>query len=90
MSAQDSKTSGSKKSCNYFVEKIMEANPNQQQIPQVGHVSCSQVSAKEFAAKFSSKRECYTFLAVENDVYLPPYGKFPPSPRLTFLFLQTT
>ena len=51
----------------------MEANPAQQQIPQPGHVSCSQVSAKEFAAKFQSKRECYNFLAVECEVYLPPY-----------------
>ena len=41
-----------------------------------GHVSCQQVSAKAFAAKFKSKRECYTFLAGECEVYLPPYGKF--------------
>ena len=34
------------------------------------------MSAKEFAAKFKSKRECYTFLATECEVYLPPYGKF--------------
>ena len=33
------------------------------------------VSAKEFASKFKSKRECYNFLAVECEVYLPPYGK---------------
>ena len=38
----------------------------------------SQISAKEFAAKFKSKRECYTFLAVEGDIYLPPYGMYLP------------
>ena len=43
-------------------------NANQQQ-PNV------QVSAKEFAAKFKSKRECFNFLAGECEVYLPPYGK---------------
>ena len=36
----------------------------------------TKVSAKEFAAKFKSKRECYNFLAGECDVYLPPYGTF--------------
>ena len=34
------------------------------------------VSAKEFASKFKSKRECYQFLAVDGNVYLPPYGKY--------------
>ena len=33
------------------------------------------ISAKEFAAKFKSKRECYNFLAGDLNVYLPPYGK---------------
>ena len=33
------------------------------------------ISAKEFASKYQSKRECYNFLAVECEVYLPPYGK---------------
>ena len=46
------------------------------QIPQQQHVSLQQVSAKEFAAKFRSKRECYNFLAGECEVYLPPYGKY--------------
>ena len=32
-------------------------------------------TAKAFAAKFQSKRECYNFLAAECEVYLPPYGK---------------
>ena len=36
----------------------------------------SRVSAAEFAAKFSSKRECYNFLAIDCEIYLPPYGKF--------------
>ena len=40
-----------------------------------GQPANAQVSAKEFAAKFKSKRECYTFLANECEVYLPPYGK---------------
>ena len=31
------------------------------------------VSAKEFASKFQSKRECWNFLAVECEVFLPPY-----------------
>ena len=41
----------------------------------IGHVSNQQVSAKEFAAKFQSKRECYNFLAGDCECYLPPYGK---------------
>ena len=41
-----------------------------------GNPPNAQVSAKEFGAKFQSKRECYTFLANECEVYLPPYGKF--------------
>ena len=35
----------------------------------------AQISAKEFAAKFQSKRECYTFVALECDRYVPKYGK---------------
>ena len=53
----------------------MEANPLNQSQQQIGHVSLTQVSAKEFRAKFNSKRECYNFLAGECEVYLPPYGK---------------
>ena len=33
------------------------------------------ISAAEWAAKFPSKRETYKFLAVDCEVYLPPYGK---------------
>ena len=53
----------------------MESSNNNNPVIQTGHVSLTQVSAKEFNSKFSSKRECYNFLAVENNVYLPPYGK---------------
>ena len=50
-------------------------NPNNADGGQAQQAQIQQVSAKEFAAKFKSKRECYTFLAVEGDIYLPPYGK---------------
>ena len=54
-------------------------NINAGQIP--GAIpNMQRVSAKEFASKFKSKRECYNFLAVDCEVYLPPYGK---SPSLT-------
>ena len=33
------------------------------------------IPAAEVAAKYKSKRECYNFLAVDADVYLPAYGK---------------
>ena len=49
----------------------------------------TQISAKEFAAKFKSKRECYNFLAGELDVYLPPYGKYQARSVLILSFLQT-
>ena len=39
----------------------------------VGNPNLSQISAQEFAGKFKSKRECYNFLAVDCEVYLPPY-----------------
>ena len=32
------------------------------------------IPVAEFAAKYKSKRECYNFLAVDCDVYLPAYG----------------
>ena len=31
------------------------------------------ISAKEFEAKYKSKREIYTFLTVDAGAYLPPY-----------------
>ena len=53
----------------------MEQNAQQPHIPASGQATLTRVSSKEFAAKFQSKRECYNFLAVECEVYLPPYGK---------------
>ena len=35
------------------------------------------VPEKTYGSKFQSKREIYVFLAQENNVYLPPYGKYP-------------
>ena len=64
-------------------------NQNMQQIPGDGP-QIAQVSAKEFASKFRSKRECYTFLAQECEVYLPPYGKSTIPSSLTVRNFQTT
>ena len=50
----------------------------------------AQISAKEFAAKFQSKRECYHFLAYECGVYLPPYGKSRRSDSLILISFQRT
>ena len=47
-------------------------NANQAHGHQNGQVS---VSAAAFAAKYRSKRECFNFLAVDCNVYLPAYGK---------------
>ena len=55
----------------------MESNPVPFQQMNILETDLQQVSAKEFAAKFKSKRECYNFLAGECEVYLPPYGKCP-------------
>ena len=35
------------------------------------------ITAKEFAAKFRSKREVYNFLSVQLGAYLPAFGKWP-------------
>ena len=74
----------------------MDNNPLNQSQQQIGHVSLTRVSAKEFAAKFKSKHECYNFLAGECEVYLPPYGKSVSNPSyiwsvfsLIHLFSQT-
>ena len=40
------------------------------------------LSAKEFAAKFSTKRECFTFLTIDCKAYLPDYD------TLTIYFLK--
>ncbi len=53
----------------------------EQQQPDViiGNPQTQQISAKEFAAKYKSKREVYNFLSVDVGVYLPAYGKWPSS-----------
>ena len=33
------------------------------------------ITAKEFAAKYRSKREVYNFLSVQVGAYLPSYGE---------------
>ena len=33
------------------------------------------ITAKDFAAKYKSKREVYNFLSVDCGIYLPKYGK---------------
>ena len=33
------------------------------------------ITAKEFEAKYRSKREVYHFLSVDCGIYLPAYGK---------------
>ena len=40
------------------------------------------ISAKAFAAKYNSKRECFTFLTVDAGVYLPDYE------QITIYFLK--
>ena len=40
------------------------------------------ITAKEFAAKYRSKREVYNFLSVECGVYLPAYGEWRFNPFL--------
>ena len=47
-------------------------NNNMDHALPAGRVS---VSAAAFGAKYRSKRECFNFLAVECNVYLPAYGK---------------
>ena len=49
----------------------MENNANalaDQQLPQQ-----VRMSAKEFNAKFSTKRECFSFLTIDYKAYLPAY-----------------
>ena len=53
---------------------IIEQQMAQQQV--------TQVSSKEFAAKYRSKREIYNFLASDVGVYLPPYD------NITIYFLK--
>ena len=59
----------------------MDAQPRQnQQIQQAPQRV--EVSAKGFAAKYSSKREVYNFLAVDVGVYLPHFD------QITIYFLR--
>ena len=56
------------------------SNPSsnaQSQIPS-GSAQKVMIPAAEFASKYKSKRECYNFLAVDADVYLPAYVKCSP------------
>ena len=62
----------------------------QESQPQPRQPELTRISAKEFGAKFKSKRECYNFLAGDLDVYLPPYGKLRKMSCLTISFLQIT
>ena len=34
------------------------------------------ITAKDFAAKYKSKREVYNFLSVDCSIYLPKIGKY--------------
>ena len=34
------------------------------------------ITAKEFEAKYRSKREVYHFLSVDTGIYLPSYGEW--------------
>ena len=68
----------------------MEQHDQQPGAPRQQPVTLTRVSAKEFAAKFKSKRECYDFLAGECECYLPPYGKCQPLTQLNRHFQQTT
>ena len=44
------------------------------------------ITAKEFMAKYKSKREIYHFLAVDTGIYLPKYGMWLKSYFLTIWF----
>ena len=46
-------------------------NNNAAMVAQARH----KITAKEFMAKYKSKREVYHFLSVDVGVYLPNYGK---------------
>ena len=50
-------------------------NPGNAAQQQIGQQPTVQLSAKEFQAKYRSKREIYNFCAGECEYFLPPYGK---------------
>ena len=54
---------------------MVDMNPNELR-PRV------QMAAPEFAAKFKSKREIYTFLTIDANAYLPPIA------NVTIYFLK--
>ena len=56
-------------------------NQDMQQIPN-NVAQFSQISSKEFAAKYRSKREIYNFLACDVGIFLPPYD------NVTIYFLK--
>ena len=60
----------------------MDRQNQQMQVVGQGPVQVTQVSSKEFAAKYNSKREIYNFLAADAGVYLPPYD------NVTIYFLK--
>ena len=68
----------------------MEGNNQPMNQINQGQAPMEQISAMEFAAKFKSKLECYDFLALDCDVYLPPYGKSQLHRVLMYLCWQTT
>ena len=55
-----------------------------QDMHQIGEarIQPTQVSSKEFAAKYRSKREIYNFLACDVGIFLPPYD------NVTIYFLK--
>ena len=61
--------------------KMSKDNENMQEIAD-GENKNEKVSAKEFAAKYQSKRETYNFLACDVGAYLPPYD------NVTIYFLK--
>ena len=59
-----------------------QSNANMAQINS-GSAQLNYISAKEFGSKFQSKRECYHFLALECDRYIPAYD------NVTVYFVST-
>ena len=68
----------------------MNQNNNNMQINQPPEKV--RITAKDFAAKYKSKREVYNFLSVDCGIYLPAYGKWslPSVPMSIFLFSRAS
>ena len=67
------------KSCSaqYFYNWFLDTNykmDNNQNNQGNQPAPLERVSAREFMAKYNSKREVYNFLAVDVGVFLPSYG----------------